>query len=145
MESNTIVYPFKILAHPINDYFYTMDYDVELRFQRVKTEIEKTMGDGLDVQSLLFLIGVNELGIGYKDFSKSEKTDLLHIGICTLLEPYGYYEYEKRDAENWPHFKLVKELPNLNDREQQHLIKEAMIDYFEQNDYVTKEDANIEA
>lgn len=121
-----------------------MDYDVELRFQRVKKEIEKSMGDGLDVQSMMFLIGVNELGIGYKDFSKAEKTDLLHVAICTLLEPYGYYEYEKRDEENWPHFKLVKELPNLNDRDQQHLIKEAMIDYFEQNDYVPTEEVKTE-
>ena len=119
-----------------------MDYDVELRFQNVKKELEQNFGEGMDVQALLFLIGVNELGIGYKDFSKSEKTDLLHVAICTLLEPYGYYEYEKRDEENWPHFKLIKELPNLNDREQQHLIKEAIIDYFEQNDYVEGEVEN---
>ena len=113
-----------------------MDYDVELRFQAVKKELEESFGEGMDVQAMLFLIGVNELGIGYKDFSKSEKTDLLHVAICTLLEPFGYYEYEKRDEENWPHFKLIKELPNLNDREQQHLIKEALIDYFEQNEYI---------
>jgi len=114
-----------------------MDYDVELRFQKVKNELESNFGEGMDVQAILFLIGVNELGIGYKDFTKAEKTDLLHVAICTLLEPYGYYEFEKRDEENWPHFKVVKELPHLSDKEQQHLIKESMIDYFEQNDYVS--------
>jgi hypothetical protein len=113
-----------------------MDYDVELRFQEVVKQLEKTFGEGLDVQTLMFLIGVNELGIGYKDFSKSEKTDLMHIAICTLLEPHGYYEFEGRDEEQWPHFKLIKELPPLNSREQQHLMKEAIIDYFEQNEYV---------
>ena len=113
-----------------------MDYDVELRFQKVKTELETSFGGGMDVQAMLFLIGVNELGIGYKEFSKTEKTDLIHVAICTLLEPYGYYEYEKRDEENWPHFKLIKDLPTLNDREQQHLMKDAIIDYFVQNDYV---------
>ncbi len=90
----------------------------------------------MDVQAMLFLIGVNELGMGYKDFSKNEKTDLLHIAVCTVLEPHGYYEFDGYDAENWPHFKLVQELPLLNDREQQHLIKEALIDYFVQNEYV---------
>lgn len=112
-----------------------MDFDVELRFQKVLKGLEPNFGGGMDVQAVLFLIGVNELGIGYKEFSKAEKQDLLHVAICTLLEPFGYYEYEKRDEENWPHFKLLKPLPNLTDREQQHLMKEAIIDYFAQNEY----------
>lgn len=113
-----------------------MDYDIELKFQRLKVELEKTFGGGMDVQAILFLIGVNELGIGHKEFSKQEKTELLHVAICTLLEPYGYYEFEGRDSDQWPHFKLVKQLPKLEHRDQQHLIKEAMIAYFSQNDYV---------
>ena len=113
-----------------------MDFDVELRFREVVSELEESFGGGMDVQAILFLIGVNELGIGYKDFSKSEKTDLLHVAICTLLEPHGYYEFEGRDKENWPHFKLVKNLPPLEDREQQHLIKEAIIVYMVANEYV---------
>jgi hypothetical protein len=114
-----------------------MDYDVELRFQHVKKQLEVDFGEGMDVQAMLFLIGVNELGLGYKDFSKAEKTDLIHVAVCTVLEPHGYYEFEGRDPENWPHFKLIKELPPLTDREQQHLMKEALIDYFVQNEYAT--------
>lgn len=117
-----------------------MDYDLELKFQELKAELEETFGDGLDVQSILFLIGVNELGAGYREFSKQEKTDLLHVAICTLLEPHGYYEFEGNDDEGWPHFKLLKPLPNLTHREQQHLMKEAMIDYFRQNGYHKPED-----
>ena len=64
-----------------------MDFDIELRFQKVLKGLEPNFGGGLDVQAVLFLIGVNELGIGYKDFSKAEKQDLLHVAICTLLEP----------------------------------------------------------
>jgi hypothetical protein len=112
-----------------------MDHDIELRFQKLKSHLEITFGEGLDVQSMLFLIGVNELGIGHKTFSKSEKTDLLHVAVCTVLEPYGYYEFEGRDKDQWPHFKLLKNLPPLSHQQQQHLIKEAMIDYFVQNDY----------
>jgi len=115
-----------------------MDFDIELRYREVVKELEVNFGEGLDVQSIMFLIGVNELGLGYKDFSKSEKTDLLHVAICTLLEPHGYYEFEGRDPENWPHFKMVKQLPLLQDREQQHLIKEAIIDYMEANEYVAR-------
>lgn len=112
-----------------------MDFDVELHFQSLKRQLEEKFGEGMDVQAILFLIGVNELGIGYKDFSKQEKTDLLHIAICTILEPYGYYKFEKYDEERWPHFTLVKEIPPINERESEHLIKEALIAYFEENDY----------
>lgn len=112
-----------------------MDFDVELRFQKLKTLLEENFGGGMDVQAILFLIGVNELGTGYSDFSKNEKTDLIHVAICTLLEPHGYYEFEGRDPENWPHFKLLKNLPPLDHAQQQHLIKEAMLDYFVQNEY----------
>jgi hypothetical protein len=110
-----------------------MDYDIELRFQELVKKLENDFGGGMDTQAILFLIGVQELGMGYREFTKQEKTDLLHIALCTLLEPHGYYTFEARDVENWPHFKLVKELPSLTEKEQQHLIKEAILDYFEEN------------
>ena len=47
-----------------------MDHDIELKFQKLKNSLEKDFGPGLDVPALLFLIGVNELGVGYKNFSK---------------------------------------------------------------------------
>jgi hypothetical protein len=116
-----------------------MDHDIELRFLKLKSHLEKTFGGGMDVQAMLFLIGVNELGLGHKTFSKSEKTDLLHVAICTILEPYGYYQFDGRDKDSWPHFTLKKQLPTLNHQQQQHLMKEAMIDYFIQNDYYNEE------
>ena len=111
-----------------------MDFDIEIRFQALVKKIEGIFGEGLDTQTILFLIGVQELELGYKKFKKHEKTDLMHVAICTLLEPYGYYTFDGRDADNWPHFTLNKNLPVLSDREQQHLIKEAILDYFEANE-----------
>ncbi len=128
------------------DYFLirktvNMDYDVELRFQKLVKKIDEDFGGGIDTQGILFLIGVQELGLGYQKFKKHEKTDLMHIAICTLLEPHGHYEFLGRDDDNWPHFKLVEELPPLSERDQQHLMKEAILDYFEQNEiYSIKED-----
>jgi len=121
-----------------------MDHHVELRFQKLKSLLEEKFGEGMDVSSILFLIGVNELGTGYHKFKKEQKTDLMHIAICTLLEPYGYYEFEGRDEENWPHFKLLKDLPPLDNRQQQHLLKEGMIEYFIQNDYYTAEQIHVD-
>jgi hypothetical protein len=121
-----------------------MDYDVEIRFQKLKKGLEEKFGEGMDLQAILFLIGVNELGEGYQNFSKNEKTDLLHIAICTLLEPYGYYKFEGRDKENWPHFILEQQLPLLDHREQQHLMKESMLEYFIRNEYFTEAELSAE-
>ena len=107
-----------------------MDYEVELRFQSLVKQIEADFGGGMDTQSILFLVGVQELGHGYKKFTKDEKVNLMHIALCKIFEPYGYYEYTGLDEDGWPHFKSVKKLPYLSDRQQQHLIKEALIEYF---------------
>ena len=112
-----------------------MDHDIELRYQKLLKHLEKPFGEDLDVHALLFLIGVNELGIGHKKFSKQEKTDLIHVAICTLMIPAGYYEFKGRDEDNWPHFELVKNLPAINSKDQEHLIKEAMLDYFLEHGY----------
>ena len=104
-----------------------MDYEIDLKFNNLKAELEKKFGPGMDLQAILFLVGVDKLGMGHKNFSKNEKVDLLHIAICTILEPYGYYTFQGRDDENWPHFNLEKELPQLEDKEQQHLMKRALL------------------
>lgn len=115
-----------------------MDYALELRYQSLLKQLEEPFGPGIDLQVLLFLIGVEELGQGYKQFKKHEKTDLMHVAICTVLEPYGYYTFDGNDAEGWPHFTLKKELPPLSETEQQALMKEAIVEYFEHHGYSTK-------
>jgi hypothetical protein len=112
-----------------------MDFELDIRFQRLKEHLAGQFGMDMDEKSMLFLIGVNELGQGYRSFSKSEKTDLFHVAICTLLEPYGYYVFDGKDKDDWPHFTLLKELPPLDHREQQYLLKQAMLEYFIANDY----------
>ena len=96
--------------------------------------ISKKFGDGqtLDLQAVLFLIGVNELGQGYRDFTKDEKVNLLHIAICKLLSHYGYYEFIGKDKDGWPHWKTNMNLPKLKPGEQTILMKEAAILYFNQ-------------
>ena len=88
-------------------------------------------GDTLDLDSIIYLIGVQELGQGQRVFKKDEKVNLMHIAICKLLEPYGYYEFDYFDDDSWPHYKTLTELPNLKPGEQTVLMKEAIINYFE--------------
>lgn len=87
-------------------------------------------GDTLDLDSIIYLIGVQELGKGVQKFKKDEKINLMHIAICRLLEPYGYYEFEFIDPDGWPHYKVLEELPVLKPGEQTVLMKEAIVKYF---------------
>jgi hypothetical protein len=87
-------------------------------------------GERLDLDSILYLIGVQELGKGVQDFKKDEKVNLMHIAICRLLEPYGYYEFDFIDPDGWPHYKTIEQLPTLKPGEQTILMKEAIVKYF---------------
>ncbi|MFK7953355.1 MAG: hypothetical protein AB8B73_10960 [Ekhidna sp.] len=84
-----------------------------------------------DLNAVLFLIGVQELGKGNRSFSKEEKQDLLHIAICKVLSLAGYYKLEGLDDEGWPHWKLLKKLPKFDLIEQEKLLKIQILEYFE--------------
>jgi hypothetical protein len=103
-------------------------------WKEVQQEVSAKFGGGeiLDVDSIIFLIGIQELGKGFKNYSKDEKLNIMHIAICRLLEPFGYYEFEFYDKDGWPHYKTLDELPQLKSGEQTVLIKEAIVMYFEE-------------
>jgi hypothetical protein len=83
-----------------------------------------------DLNAVLLLIGVQELGKGPRFFTKEEKQDLMHIAICKVLSYSGIYELEGLDADGWPHWKLTRKLPFVNLLEQEKLLKAHVIAYF---------------
>ena len=93
-------------------------------------------GEDLDLDGIIYLIGVQELGQLHREFKKDEKLDLMHIAICRLLEPYGYYEFDYYDNEGWPHYKVKEQLPNLKPGEQSVLMKEAIVNNFLTSQYI---------
>ncbi len=82
------------------------------------------------IETLLFLIGIQELGSGKQKYSKDDKVNLIHIAVCRLLEHFGFYEFEDYDDDGWPMYKQLEELPELKPNEQQLLMKKAIIQYF---------------
>lgn len=87
-------------------------------------------GEALDVEGVLYLIGLQELGQVHQKMKKDDNVNLIHVGICTVLEPYGYYRFDFFDEEGWPHFELLEALPPLKPGEQSILMKEALVAYF---------------
>jgi hypothetical protein len=108
-------------------------WERDFEFLRVRTLVKTALKkDTLpDLQTILFLIGVQELGrIPKTKFTKEEKRDLMHIAVCTLLEGEGYFEFEGRDQDGWPHWKEKKPfgLKGINEQEDYLVIK--IIEYF---------------
>ncbi len=93
-------------------------------------------GDPLDVDGITYLIGIQELGKFNKKFKKDEKVNIMHIAICRLLEPFGYYEFSHFDADGWPHYTIKDQLPHLKAGEQAVLMKDAIVNYFLDNGYI---------
>ena len=111
---------------------FKRDLEQEKSWASLLTALEKLIGKKpKDLNAVLFLIGVQELGQGRKFFEKEEKQDLMHIGICKVLSLSGYYELEGLDKDGWPHWKLVKKLPHFDLLEQEKLLKMLVIEYFE--------------
>jgi hypothetical protein len=109
------------------------DLALEFRWGQLLNKIQKSLNQRLkDLNGVLFLIGVQELGKGYKNFTKEEKQDLMHIAICRVLSRVGFYELLGTDAEGWPHWKLVRPLPQFDLLEQEKLLKTQVLEYFEE-------------
>lgn len=117
-----------------------------LKWKAVQRMISKKFGTESDagLDDTLYLIGIQELGKTRQRFKKDDKVNLMHIGVCTLLIPYGYYRFVGKDRDGWPHFELLEKLPELKAGEQQVLIKRAIIQYFDQNQILSREFREIE-
>ena len=111
---------------------FKRDLDFEKTWNDLLIKISEKIGKKpTDLNAVLFLIGVHELGKGVKSFTKEQKQDLMHIAICKVLSLSGYYELEGLDEDGWPHWKLKKKLPHFDILEQEKLLKMHVIEYFE--------------
>lgn len=104
---------------------------LEKRWKEVLKIISVNYGNVDEIKDILFLIGVQELGQGFRMLNKSEKVDVMHIGLCKVLSYFGYYTFKGRDNDGWPHWDNTNEIPQLTDIEKETLFKEAIITYFE--------------
>ena len=84
-----------------------------------------------DLNAVLFLIGVQELGKGPIRFSKEAKQDLMHIAVCKVLSQSGYYVLDGHDKDGWPRWTLAKPLPHGDLTAQENFLKKHVILYFD--------------
>ena len=109
--------------------------DLQQRWWNLEAKLVDRFGKKPDLETLLFLVGIQEFGEIRSKFSKEQKQDLMHIAVCSLLSQSGYYELEKIDEDGWPHFRQLKAMPDMTAIEQENFLKDHVLLYFEQNGF----------
>ena len=104
------------------------------RWLELRKKLREQFGKAPDMNAILMLIGINELGRVQPKYEKEEKEDLMHIATCRLLSRLGYYEKVGVDAEGWPHWDIVKPLPPMSLKEQEDMLKECVLQYFKEEE-----------
>ena len=105
-------------------------HDLQTRWWTLEARLVERFGKKPDMESILFLIGIQELGNIRPKFTKEEKQDLMHIAVCALFRQSGYFELEEVDKDGWPHFRQLKALPQMELPEQENFLKDHILLYF---------------
>ncbi len=121
------------LQKPDNYQGYQLDDETKGKWYQVVFSLKKQFGKKPDMNGILFLIGVRELG-QMREFAKDEKMDLMHIATCKLLSYEGYYKLESVDEDGWPHYTLVESPPYSDLLSQENRLRKLVVAYFEEND-----------
>ncbi|MBA2406739.1 MAG: hypothetical protein H0V65_01920 [Chitinophagales bacterium] len=107
----------------------------EEKWFALRKKLKDQFSKAPDLNAILFLVGIRELGQFKKKFTKEEKQDLMHIATCSVLSRSGYYALEGTDQDGWPHWIATKKLPIMDLIEQEDFLKDHIIIYFEEMDY----------
>jgi len=103
--------------------------DLDKKWSQLLEKLEKQFDQEMTLKGVLYLIGVQELNLGIKQYEREEKVNVLHVAICKILAPFGFYKFDRIDEDGWPHYIELKAIKNLSENQQELLMKEAVIKY----------------
>jgi len=109
--------------------------DLQQRWWNLEAKLVERFNKKPDLEAILFLIGMQETGFISDKLTKEQKQDLMHVAVCTVLSPSGYYIKQGNDEDGWPHFQQLKQLPNMHFVEQDNFIKDHVLLYFDQHGF----------
>jgi hypothetical protein len=112
--------------------FSTLQEEIKHKWLKIMDFVESNFQRRPDLNAVLFLVGIRELGlIPDKSFTKEQKTRLMSIASCKALSYSGYYTLDGLDPDGWPQWSNAKRLPNLSVIEQENLLRQHLVEYFE--------------
>ena len=113
-----------------------MSDDLQVRWWKLEEKMMERFGKKPDMETILFLIGIQEFGDIDEKFTKEQKQDLMHVAVCSVLSSSGYYELERVDEDGWPHFRQLKSIPPMPLKQQEDFLKDHVLLYFQQEQFL---------
>ena len=102
---------------------------LDYKWEKILEKLQEKFNEEISLKGVLYLIGIQELNFGVKQFDRQEKINVLHVATCKLLSRYGYYKFDRIDKDGWPHYNELKAIKDLSAKEQEMLLKESIIEY----------------
>ena len=109
--------------------------DLFVRWMQLEHKLVERFGKKPDMETVLFLIGIQEFGDLRSKYTKEQKQDLMHIAVCSLLAQSNYFRLDHYDDEGWPHFIQLKPMPDMGLKDQEDFLKDHILLYFEQKGF----------
>jgi len=103
--------------------------NLDKKWNQLLEKLENQFDQDMTLKAVLYLIGVQELNLGIKQYEREEKVNVLHVAICKILTPFGFYKFDRIDEDGWPHYIELKAIKNLSEMQQELLMKEAVLKY----------------
>ena len=103
--------------------------DLDKNWDQLLKKLESQFDQEMTLKGVLYLIGVQELNLGVKQYEREEKVNVLHVAVCKILTPFGYYKFDRIDKDGWPHYIELKAIKSLSEVQQELLMKEAVLKY----------------
>lgn len=113
-----------------------MEQANKIKWNKIIEHVQTIFGKRPDMNAMLFIVGMRELGRNDIRFTKEEKVKLMHIAVCRILSKSGYYELSGYDSKGWPHWEKKMDLPYITELEQETLLRQHLIEYFEDEEII---------
>lgn len=101
------------------------------KWNRLTDLLKTKFGIEQDLTSVLYLIGVQELGRGFENFSQEEKMDLIDMAKAKLLSSLGLYIEKGLNAEGWLIFEKAENYSEISNQNKGFSLHNLIVEYFE--------------
>lgn len=107
-------------------------WEIEFEWLHIRNKLKDLfLCDKLpDLNAVLLMVGMQELGYNPGELTKEVKQDLMHVGVCTLLCLEDYYALDGHDSDGWPHYKPLQKIDVLGEKAQESLLVRCAVKYF---------------
>jgi len=104
--------------------------DFELAWDALILKVSKHFKVNAEYEFILFILGIQEMGWGFREYSKTEKMDLINVARCRILVRQGYIKETGIDGDGFPIFDASPKVKSMMPSFQNQVIKKGLIEFF---------------